>query len=269
MGRLYILKSFKGQELKPADIAGVCLIVELSAGSSVGTAMLLGIKGTDPTDTQFVVREAVSDAAQLGLYLGMGAQAPLAVQALNRAGFFQSVATAVLFMYGANNIPTLGGGAMGSGGYLWLDSIKAIDPPMPPVPPPGPFPIPYRVTQNVKDFTIGGDTLFCFGDDKIRPAAEPTLVKAAGIIKSHPGSAICIKGYTDNIGNLAYNLDLSRRRALNAGRWFISKKILRPESVTCVGVGSLYPVERNTNADGSDNPKGRQRNRRVVIQIFT
>src|SRR5215470_5836270 len=49
VGRIYILDSFKGDELEYSDIAGMCIIVEASVGifnGGAGTMMLLGIPET-------------------------------------------------------------------------------------------------------------------------------------------------------------------------------------------------------------------------------
>jgi outer membrane protein OmpA-like peptidoglycan-associated protein len=42
-----------------------------------------------------------------------------------------------------------------------------------------------------------------------------------------------------------------------------------PVQFTVAGFGASKPVAPNTNPDGSDNPKGRGKNRRVTIAIPT
>jgi outer membrane protein OmpA-like peptidoglycan-associated protein len=40
-----------------------------------------------------------------------------------------------------------------------------------------------------------------------------------------------------------------------------------PSIITTRGLGETKPVAPNTNPDGSDNPHGRQQNRRVEITV--
>lgn len=68
-----------------------------------------------------------------------------------------------------------------------------------------------------------------------------------------------IEGYTDNIGSDAYNLDLSRRRALRAVDYLVRKFYLQRDQFDVQGFGKNNPVASN------DTDEGRQQNRRVVI----
>ena len=47
--------------------------------------------------------------------------------------------------------------------------------------------------------------------------------------------------------------------------WLVKKGGLSGVSFTTKGFGETQPVAPNANADGSDNPEGRQKNRRVTI----
>jgi len=49
--------------------------------------------------------------------------------------------------------------------------------------------------------------------------------------------------------------------------WFITKGGIGSGTMETVGYGEAKPVAPNTNPDGSDNPDGRQKNRRVEILI--
>jgi outer membrane protein OmpA-like peptidoglycan-associated protein len=74
-----------------------------------------------------------------------------------------------------------------------------------------------------------------------------------------------IDGYTDAVGNDAYNLDLSNRRAAAVQQAL--QALVGSSSVQfgSAGHGKADPVAPNANPDGSDNPAGRARNRRVTI----
>jgi hypothetical protein len=43
---------------------------------------------------------------------------------------------------------------------------------------------------------------------------------------------------------------------------------IAPERLVAKGYGESKPIARNTNPDGSDNPEGRQRNRRTEFKIL-
>jgi outer membrane protein OmpA-like peptidoglycan-associated protein len=75
-----------------------------------------------------------------------------------------------------------------------------------------------------------------------------------------------IDGYADAIGTKPYNLRLSISRACNVARELA--RLLAPTvpPITVRGFGEAYPVATNAHPDGSDDPIGRARNRRVVIE---
>jgi outer membrane protein OmpA-like peptidoglycan-associated protein len=142
------------------------------------------------------------------------------------------------------------------------------------MPPPGPDEVEIRTTNSAHETTviIPGDALFDFNKDQIRTedqarreggtANEPMLRKAGEVIKSHPASAILIRGHTDAIGGDIYNLDLSQRRARNVAQWLVSNRYVEADRVKWIGLGKRFPVASNKNA------KGRKKNRRVEIKIF-
>jgi outer membrane protein OmpA-like peptidoglycan-associated protein len=62
-------------------------------------------------------------------------------------------------------------------------------------------------------------------------------------------------------------MDLSQRRAESAVNYMIQRGI-SPDRLVPKGYGELRPIARNTNPDGTDNPDGRQRNRRTEFKIL-
>jgi photosystem I P700 chlorophyll a apoprotein A2 len=78
---------------------------------------------------------------------------------------------------------------------------------------------------------------------------------------------VVIQGFTDALGNDAYNQRLSERRAAAVKTWFATRGGLASMSFTTTGFGARNPVAPNRNPDGSDNPDGRQLNRRVTLII--
>lgn len=73
--------------------------------------------------------------------------------------------------------------------------------------------------------------------------------------------------HTDGKGSDAYNQKLSERRADSVRQWLGQKEGLAQVKMTTQGFGAARPVAPNTNKDGSDNPEGRQKNRRVEIVL--
>ena len=79
---------------------------------------------------------------------------------------------------------------------------------------------------------------------------------------------IAVEGHTDSIGKAVYNLDLSRRRAQAVAQELIFNQI-RAARITVRGYGEKFPIQANTNPDGTDNPAARAQNRRVEVIIGT
>lgn len=114
---------------------------------------------------------------------------------------------------------------------------------------------------------LPGDVLFDFDQWDIRPDAEPTLRQVAEIIQRYPRAKVAIAGYTDAKGADAYNLQLSARRATSVKAWLVQQGGVEGKRMTTKGRGEAKPVAPNTHPDGSDNPEGRQRNRRVELTV--
>jgi outer membrane protein OmpA-like peptidoglycan-associated protein len=68
-----------------------------------------------------------------------------------------------------------------------------------------------------------------------------------------------VAGHTDSVGDEAYNLDLSKRRA-QAVLDYLSMKGVAPGRMTAVGFGESMPIADNATEEG------RAQNRRVVIR---
>jgi outer membrane protein OmpA-like peptidoglycan-associated protein len=111
------------------------------------------------------------------------------------------------------------------------------------------------------------DVLFDFDKADIRPEAQQVLSKAAEIIRGHTKRRIVIEGHTDAKGSEQYNQRLSERRADAVRRWLQDRENLKGVAMRTKGWGANRPIAPNTKPDGSDDPEGRQRNRRVEIVI--
>jgi outer membrane protein OmpA-like peptidoglycan-associated protein len=111
-----------------------------------------------------------------------------------------------------------------------------------------------------------GDILFDFDKADVRAVAEPTLAKVAQMIRAYSKATVVIDGYTDAKGSEAHNAKLSERRALSVKNWFAKHGVVAA-SIQAHGWGAARPVAPNVKPDGSDDPNGRQKNRRVEITI--
>jgi outer membrane protein OmpA-like peptidoglycan-associated protein len=82
----------------------------------------------------------------------------------------------------------------------------------------------------------------------------------ARVVAMHPEAVINIDGYTDSIGDEAYNRKLSEFRA-NMVKSFLMGQNLPPEKLRTQGLGDQNPIDKN------DTAQGRNMNRRVEISI--
>lgn len=114
---------------------------------------------------------------------------------------------------------------------------------------------------------LAADVLFDFDKSNIRVDAEKSLNQAAEIIRSKTKGQISIVGHTDSKGNDAYNQKLSEQRAASVKTWLEKKGNLGQRKFITAGKGETQPVAPNAKPDGSDDPEGRQKNRRVEIII--
>jgi len=126
---------------------------------------------------------------------------------------------------------------------------------------------------NVKETDIevridmAADVLFDFNKADILPKAQEALKRAADVIRQKAKGTVRIEGHTDSIGSNSQNQRLSERRAESVKSWFIREEGLSNVSFTTQGFGASKPVAPNKKPDGSDDPEGRQKNRRVEIVI--
>ena len=112
---------------------------------------------------------------------------------------------------------------------------------------------------------LAADVLFDFDKANIKAQAAATLKQAASVIRDKAKGVVQIEGHTDAKGSDAYNQRLSGQRATAVKTWLINKEGLKNVKFETHGFGAKKPVAPNTKPDGSDDPAGRQKNRRVEI----
>jgi outer membrane protein OmpA-like peptidoglycan-associated protein len=101
--------------------------------------------------------------------------------------------------------------------------------------------------------------LFDTGKSEIRPESEKAIGMVAAYLQENPEINIYIVGHTDNSGDYAMNLKLSKNRGESVKNYLISKYKISATRLSGDGVGPVCPVTTN------DTEEGRSLNRRVEI----
>ncbi|MCB0429029.1 MAG: OmpA family protein [Flavobacteriales bacterium] len=108
---------------------------------------------------------------------------------------------------------------------------------------------------------------FEYNSAKLTKDSEKELDKLYDFLTTNTKLVISVQGHTDNKGNEKYNLELSQKRTESVKKYLVKKGIFAAR-IRAKGFGSSQPIAKNTNADGSDNEKGRALNRRIEIIII-
>jgi len=114
---------------------------------------------------------------------------------------------------------------------------------------------------------LDAGVLFAFDSAAVSPKAEDTLAQLAFLIDKDAKGIVLVAGHTDSKGPADYNLNLSKERADAVADWLTAKGSIQPDIIATQGFGETRPVADNTMVDGSDNPQGRAKNRRVEISF--
>ncbi|MBX3126263.1 MAG: OmpA family protein [Polyangiaceae bacterium] len=102
---------------------------------------------------------------------------------------------------------------------------------------------------------------FEYNKATIKRESFPILDEIVTLMKSRPKMRIGVYGHTDNRGNAAYNLRLSKQRAASCLDYLASKGIAR-NRLESEGFGLTKPLTTN------DTDEGRAKNRRVEFKIL-
>jgi outer membrane protein OmpA-like peptidoglycan-associated protein len=101
---------------------------------------------------------------------------------------------------------------------------------------------------------------FDFDQAALRPENREILSRIAGVLLVSNGYRLYVHGHTDDVGDAAYNVQLSERRAASVANYLKAAGI-RPEVIETKGFGQSSPrVAART-------PEARRTNRRVEIVI--
>jgi OOP family OmpA-OmpF porin len=101
--------------------------------------------------------------------------------------------------------------------------------------------------------------LFDTGQATVKPESAPALQEVVKLLQQDPKLKIYVVGHTDNVGGLAANLDLSRKRAAAVIQMLTTKYAVAADRMQAFGNGPYAPVASNDSEDG------RALNRRVEL----
>jgi len=99
---------------------------------------------------------------------------------------------------------------------------------------------------------------------KARETIDNYLLK---VLNDNPEIKIELGAHTDDRGADDYNKRLSQQRAESVVK-YLTQKGINPKRLVAKGYGESKPIAPNSNADGSDNEAGRQKNRRTEFKII-
>jgi outer membrane protein OmpA-like peptidoglycan-associated protein len=107
---------------------------------------------------------------------------------------------------------------------------------------------------------------FNFDNFLLTADGEAQLQKIYRLMKDFPAVRVRLIGHADAKGTADYNLVLSQKRARTTLQYLLNLGI-EESRLSTTGLGEKNFVAINSNPDGTDNPEGRQLNRRVEYEI--
>lgn len=105
-----------------------------------------------------------------------------------------------------------------------------------------------------------GNITFDVNQAAINSAFYPVLNSVAKVANEFNRTLIDVAGHTDSTGTVAYNMDLSQRRA-NSVAQYLQGQGVASTRIYAEGYGPHYPIADNSTAEG------RSANRRVEIAL--
>ncbi len=124
---------------------------------------------------------------------------------------------------------------------------------------------PIEVTKG--EYFVIRSIFFDYGKYELRRESEVELQRLAQLMQRNKSLMVEIVGHTDALGSDKFNQKLSENRAKAAVDYLVSLGI-ESDRFVAKGMGKSQFIAINQNPDGTDNPEGRQLNRRVEIKLL-
>jgi OOP family OmpA-OmpF porin len=112
---------------------------------------------------------------------------------------------------------------------------------------------------NSTGHTVVNGIQFDTGKADVKPGSAPALEQVVKLLQQDPKLKIYVVGHTDNVGGLASNLDLSKRRAAAVVQVLETQYHIAADRLSAFGCGPYSPIQSNDSEDG------RAVNRRVEL----
>lgn len=121
--------------------------------------------------------------------------------------------------------------------------------------------------EKVEETIVFRNILFDFDKSNLRTETISELNKVSAYMSKQSAVEVQIDGHADWIGTIEYNMALSEKRAKSAYNYLTDKKNVSENRLSYQYFGEALPIAPNKNKDGTDNPDGRQLNRRCEFKI--
>lgn len=143
----------------------------------------------------------------------------------------------------------------------------AVEPP--PVAPPRPMPpaavaprtIVVPVVVKTQQYCSVLDIQFEIKQEEVQREDKEKLAVLGTYMNKYPDTTAVIEGFTDNVGESAYNLKLSQKRADSVMSYLVNELYVAPSRLSAIGYGESYPIADNNTREG------KQANRRINAVI--
>ncbi len=112
---------------------------------------------------------------------------------------------------------------------------------------------------NTTGHTVVNGILFDTGNADVKAESAPALDEVVKLLQKDASVNLYVVGHTDNVGGLAANLDLSKRRAAAVVQAIVAKYPAAASRLASFGDGPYAPISSN------DTDDGRALNRRVEL----
>jgi outer membrane protein OmpA-like peptidoglycan-associated protein len=119
-----------------------------------------------------------------------------------------------------------------------------------------------RIDEEGLKMVVPGGILFAINSEEVQDSAAETLAKVAELIDVYDDRKVRIVGYTDALGDAAYNRMLSERRAALVKQFFVDNFDVEETRLSTEGLGEARPIASNATLEG------RRANRRVEVVIL-